>query len=359
MVSVILIWIYMTVTCYITGYLCLTGICRKGNYQIRKESSYLFTGIVLMTVYAEIFSLFGGVSFFANALLLVICLICFWFKKEELAGHFRHIRLTVTPQRVILILVLFLLFAYGTASGLEHYDTGLYHAQSIRWIEEYGIVPGLGNLHSRLAYNSAAFSLSALYSMVFLTGRSFHCCTGYFAFLLAVCCTDACCREREKKLLLSDLIRVMAVYYLLNIFDEMISPASDYFMVLTVFWLVIRWLELLERKEKSTVPYSLLCILGVYVCTIKFSGALIVLLTIWPAVKLIQGKRVQEIIRYIACGLIVLVPFLIRNVILSGWLLYPFTAIDLFDLPFKNMIPGRSRCMEEATVMWNGLGNLL
>lgn len=235
MVSVILIWIYMTVTCYITGYSVLTGICRKGNYQIRKESSYLFTGIVLMTVYAEIFSLFGGVSFLANALLLVICLICFLVKKEELAGRFRHIRLTVTPQRVILILVLFFLFAYGTASGLEHYDTGLYHAQSIRWIEEYGIVPGLGNLHSRLAYNSAAFSLSALYSMVFLTGRSFHCCTGYFAFLLAVCCTDACCREREKKLLLSDLIRVMAVYYLLNIFDEMISPASDYFMVLTVF----------------------------------------------------------------------------------------------------------------------------
>ena len=95
MVSVILIWIYMTVTCYITGYLCLTGICRKGNYQIRKESSYLFAGIVLMTVYAEIFSLFGGVSFLANALLLAICLICFWFKKEELAGHFRHIRLTV------------------------------------------------------------------------------------------------------------------------------------------------------------------------------------------------------------------------------------------------------------------------
>ena len=126
----------MTVTCYITGYSVLTGICRKGNYQIRKESSYLFTGIVLMTVYAEIFSLFGGVSFLANALLLVICLICFLVKKEELAGHFRHIRLTVTPQRVILILVLFFLFAYGTASGLEHYDTGLYHAQSIRWIEE-------------------------------------------------------------------------------------------------------------------------------------------------------------------------------------------------------------------------------
>lgn len=335
MVSVILIWIYMTVTCYITGYSVLTGICRRGHYQIRKESSYLFAGIVLMTVYAEIFSLFGGVSLLANILLLAVCLLCIFLKRKDLSEHIRNIRLTVTPQKVMLILVVFLLFAYGTSSGLEHYDTGLYHAQSIRWIEEYGVVPGLGNLHTRLAYNSASFSLSALYSMVFLTGRSFHCCTGYFAFLLAVCCMEAFSRGREKKPLLSDLIRVMAVYYLLNIFDEMISPASDYFMVLTVFWLVIRWLELLERKEESTVPYSLLCILGVYVCTIKFSGALIVLLTIWPAVKLIQGKKVQEIIRYIVCGLIVLVPFLIRNVILSGWLLYPFTAIDFFDLPFQ------------------------
>lgn len=335
MVSVILIWIYMTVTCYITGYSVLTGICRRGHYQIRKESSYLFAGIVLMTVYAEIFSLFGGVSLLANILLLVVCLLCILLKRKELSEHIRNIRLTVTPQKVMLILVVFLLFAFGTASGLEHYDTGLYHAQSIRWIEEYGVVPGLGNLHTRLAYNSASFSLSALYSMAFLTGRSFHCCTGYFAFLLAVCCTEAFNRGREKKPLLSDLIRVMAVYYLLNIFDEMISPASDYFMVLTVFWLVIRWLELLEKKEDSTVPYSLLCILGVYVCTIKFSGALVVLLTIWPAVKLVREKKIREIILYIVCGVTVLVPFLIRNVILSGWLLYPFTAIDLFDLPFQ------------------------
>lgn len=335
MVSVILIWIYMTVTCYITGYAVLTGIFRKGKYQIRKESSYLLAGIVLMTVYAEIFSLFGGVSLTAHILLLAGCILCVLIRRKALAEHLRHIRLTVAPQKVILILALFLLFAYGTASGLEHYDTGLYHAQSIRWIEEYGVVPGLGNLHTRLAYNSASFSLTALYSMAFLTGRSFHCCTGYFAFLLAVCCMEAFYRRREKKPLLSDLIRVMAVYYLLNIFDEMVSPASDYFMVLTVFWLVIRWLELLEKKEGSTVPYSLLCILGVYVCTIKFSGALIVLLAVWPAVWLIREKKIQEIIRYIVCGLIVLVPFLIRNVILSGWLLYPFTAIDLFQFPFK------------------------
>ena len=33
--------------------------------------------------------------------------------------------------------------------------------------------------------------------------------------------------------------------------------------------------------------------------------------------------------------MLTIAPFLVRNVILSGWLVYPFTAIDLFDVDFK------------------------
>lgn len=37
------------------------------------------------------------------------------------------------------------------------FDAGLYHLSALRWISEYPIVPGLGNLHSRLAFNHAYF----------------------------------------------------------------------------------------------------------------------------------------------------------------------------------------------------------
>ena len=136
----------------------------------------------------------------------------------------------------------------------------------------------------------------------------------------------------EKKLKLSDFARVLGIYYLLIIFDEMISPASDYFMVLCVFYIVIRWLDLLEEGEKSYVPYGLLCIMGVCVVTFKLSGALILLLTLKPAVQMIREKRGKEILLYMGAGVLTLLPFLIRNVILSGWLLYPFTFVDLFDV---------------------------
>ena len=335
MISVLLIWIYMIITCYITGYAVLEILAGRCGYHIAKESSYLYAGIVAMTVYAQFFSIFYRVGLLANLILLIICGICVCVFFPDFVDKFRTLRLTITPVKAGVVLLLFLLFAYGTSTGIIHYDTGLYHAQSIRWIEEYGIVPGLGNLHSRLAYNSAAFCLSALYSFAFLGGQSYHCCAGFLGFLLALTCFEAFGRNREKRQLLSDFAHVMGIYYLLLIFDEMISPASDYFMVLCVIYIVIRWLDLLEKGEKSYVPYGLLCVMGVCVVTIKLSGALILLLTIKPAIQMIKDKRGKEIGLFMGAGVLTVLPFLVRNVILSGWLLYPFTFIDLFDLPFK------------------------
>ena len=335
MVSVSLIWIYMIITCYVTGYTVLKILALKRGYRIRRESSYLYAGIVTVTVYAQFFSIFYKVGLLANLILLIICGICVCVFFRDFSDKLHTMRLTITPVKAGVVLLLFLLFAYGTSTGIIHYDTGLYHAQSIRWIEEIGAVKGLGNLHSRLAYNSAAFCLSALYSFSFLSGQSFHCCAGFLAFLLALTCGEAFSKNREKKLKLSDFARVLGIYYLLIIFDEMISPASDYFMVLCVFYIVIRWLDLLEEGEKSYVPYGLLCIMGVCVVTFKLSGALILLLTLKPAVQMIREKRGKEILLYMGAGVLTLLPFLIRNVILSGWLLYPFTFVDLFDVPFK------------------------
>lgn len=335
MFSVILIWLYMLFTCYVIGFTCITVIKGKETYRCRKETSYLYAGIGVVTVYSQLFSIFWKVGFMANLILLLICVLCIVAFRRQFQENLHTCRLTITPIRAVMILLLFLVFAYGTSTGIIHYDTSLYHAQSIRWIEEYGVVPGLGNLHSRLAYNSAAFCLSALYSMAFLGGQSYHCGAGFLAFLLALVCMEAWTRERIKRPQLSDFARLTAIYYLLIIFDEMVSPASDYFMVLLVFFIVIRWLELIERGEKFYLPYALLCVLGVVVLTVKLSGVLILLLTLKPAFMMIKEKRVKEIFLFLGLGILTVLPFLVRNVILSGWLVYPFTALDLFSFDFK------------------------
>ena len=342
MVSVILIWIYILITTFIVGYGVLRLITRHFPYQVKNWDAYVLCGIVCVTVYAQFFSLFAGVGLLANGVLCAVCAVILWRERESLkdlflsywSGKSADLRKRMRCK-AILLFGIFLLFAYGTSRGMIHYDTGLYHAQSIRWIEEYGVVKGLGNLHCRLAYNSASFALSALYSMAFLGGRSFHCCAGFLAFLLAAICLKMGDSLRLGRLRTSDFARVMCVYYLVNIFDEMVSPASDYFMVLIAFYIVIRWLDLLESGEQIILPYGLLCVLGVFLLTLKLSAALILLLTIYPAYRLLREKKWGETCVYLGLGIVTALPYLIRNVVISGWLVYPFTRIDLFSVAWK------------------------
>ena len=341
MLSVIIIWIYMFLSTFLIGHGILCVLARYIPYRIRHLDSCLMCGLVVVTVYAQFFSLFGRVGLAANLVLCAAGIVTAWHGRRKFGDMLRkvwgEIRENRTGERgrMFIVLFLFLLFAYGTSRGIIHYDTSLYHAQSIRWFEEYGVVRGLGNLHCRLAYNSSSFALSALYSMAFLGGRSYHCAAGWLAFLLAAVSLEVINSLRKGRLRINDFARVMCIYYLVNIYDEIVSPASDYFMVLTAFYIVIRWLDLLEEEIKDIAPYALLCILGVFLMTVKLSAALILILTVYPAYCLIREKRLKDMTIYLILGLVTALPYFIRNVLISGWLVYPFTMIDFFDVVWK------------------------
>ncbi len=335
MLAVLLNWIYIFVTTF-----CLGGgfavLCGKlFRYRIKRMDSLLMAGVIIATVYAQIFSFAGGVGLTANLLLTAVCAVAAFLCRREMAEYIARGWKAYGISKKILLLALILLWAFFTSRGYIHYDSDLYHGQSIRWIEEYGVVPGLGNLHERFAYNSSFFALSALYSMKFLTGESLHACNGYFALLLTLTALDITRRWKEKCFTLSDFARVGAIYYLTTITNEVISPASDYSVMCVVFFIVIKWLDLLAEEEKDIAPYSLLCVAGVYALTLKLTAGLILLLLIKPASRLIREKRGKEICLYLAMGLAVAVPWFARTVVISGWLVYPLPQLDLFDLDWK------------------------
>lgn len=336
MLSVAGIWLYMFFTTFLAGYGIVQALTRYIPYRVRHKDTYLLCGLAAVTVYAQFFSLFGRVGLAANLMLALACLWVLWRYRRELRDMLLEMWDNIQGGRSgLIMLFLFLLFAYGTSRGIIHYDTSLYHAQSIRWLEEYGVVKGLGNLHCRLAYDSSSFALSALYSMSFLGGQSYHCAAGWLAFLLAKICLEIVDSLRAGRLRVSGFVRGMGIYYLVIIFDEMISPASDYFMVLLAFYIVIRWLDLLEEGVREIFPYAMLCVMCVFLMTIKLSAALIILLTLYPAYHLLKNQCWKETTLYLALGILTAVPFFIRNVLLSGWLVYPFTRFDLFDVAWK------------------------
>ena len=51
------------------------------------------------------------------------------------------------------------------------YDSGLYHVQVIKWLSEFGLVPGLALIHDRFGFISSWFALSAPLNHGILDGR--------------------------------------------------------------------------------------------------------------------------------------------------------------------------------------------
>lgn len=117
-------------------------------------------------------------------------------------------------------------------------------------VEEYGSCAGLANLHSRFGYNSASFALSAFFSETWLIGRPMHCVAGFFALLCACkCAAGLMAFWKRKKVRISDFLSIGGIFYLIAVFREMVSPASDYFAMLVLFWVIMTWVELWEQER--------------------------------------------------------------------------------------------------------------
>ena len=340
MLTIILNWIYMLFTCFSIGFFFAWCVEKVFRYSIRRMDSILMSGFIIATVYAQIFSLFYRVNIEANVVLSAVSiLICIVMRKR--IGQFlrQSIGSASWPRRGMVLLLFFLWSFFASRAYYRVLDMDMYHGQSIRWIEEYGVVKGLGNLHCRFGYNSSIFAVSALYSMRFLLGRSIHAVNGMIAFILCMGLLDLGKAFRRRKMLLSDYARAGAVYYLTTIYDEILAPSSDYAVMCLIFFIIIKWLTILEDGDRQVrdhiAPYGLLCVAGVFALTLKLSAGLLLLLTIKPACMLLKEKRWKETGSYIAMGLAVAVPWMTRTVLITGWLLYPFAGLDLFQVDWK------------------------
>lgn len=335
MLFILLNWLYIFITTLITGYGVLYVLKKAFGWTPRYIHTCIMAGLVALTAYAQWFSLFYRVNLEANLILILADIGIFWLLRKPLLYFLKNCWKEMGRGKKAGIVILILVCAYFTSRGSYISDTDLYHAQCIRWLEEYGILKGLANIQSRAAYNSSAFCLSALFSMKYVFGQSMHAVQGFMALLLGCVCLDMGALLKRKKPLLSDFVRLGAIYYLTLLHREIMSPSSDFAVMITLFYIIIAWLDLLERKEASTVPYALLCVAGVYTVTLKLTAGLILILLVKPVVMLVREKKGKEIATYLFLGLLIIVPYLIRNVVISGWLIYPMTALDLFDVDWK------------------------
>lgn len=345
MLMVLFSWLVMGGAAYIFGKAIIDRIYQRDIQTMGKLDIYIVAGIIFLNVYAQFFSLFYKVAGIACVILGVIGIgIVLMYVARYVTGRKRLTmkgKMTcewISTHRWHIIVTILCLFVTLVWTNRQpwHYDTGLYHAQAIRWIEEYGVVPGLGNLQMRLAYNSAFMSLQALFSLEWLLGQSMHSLNGFFCFAgLSYALTTLKVKKGVGGLETSDLLRVAMIVYIVTVRNSISSCGTDIMSMLLLLYISIKWCELIEQKTQSVNPWCFCCLIAVYAITVKLSAAVSVGLVIYPAYMLIKGKEYKKIIGNIAGGLFIVLPFLIRNVVISGYLIYPYSGLDLFNVDWK------------------------
>ena len=174
MLFILFNWLYIFITTYLTGFGILYALKKAFGWAPRHISTCVMAGLVALTAYAQWFSLFYRVNVEANLILIAADMLIAVILRKPLLQFTGNALREMGNGKKTVVFLLILVCAYFTSRGSYISDTNLYHAQCIRWLEEYGILKGLANIQSSAAYNSSSFCLSALFSMKYIFGQSMH-----------------------------------------------------------------------------------------------------------------------------------------------------------------------------------------
>lgn len=216
------------------------------------------------------------------------------------------------------------------------YDSGLYHLNAVRWTKEFAIVPGLGNLHARLAFNNASFLYTALLDVGNFAHRSHQLASGILIAIVLHRCSFAafelCKRGR--------VYRVETIYYALLLAPLIVwtvtsgstsSPSPDVPCYLLAIVIGGELLSIGGRCGSAKAMAEGIAVLALLVVTgtvVKLSFAAFGGVALIMALLRVRGampRRDWYGSHVCACliGLSVLLPWSVRGIILSGYPAYP------------------------------------
>ena len=341
MLIIIINWSIIFTFFYVLGYFVNLLIEKMLKCTISFRNR-IISGLVVATVYSEMFSIFYKVGKVALVILALICaIIIITTKKRFVEDFYLFFKSNIASNKhyIVFIIGVVLVGAFLTSQQPVGYDTYNYDVPSIRWIEEFGVVTGLGNLHTRFAYNSSFLCLQALFSFSWLLGASQHSVNGFLWTFLVLVCLKGLIDNRNQNICFSNVSRVIFLFILLRVEEikYIQSPNTDFMPLCLISYVFIEWIFLDEKNnQKNNNKFKgLLCILCVFCITVKLSAAIVIILALKPAYELIKTKSYKSIILFVILSVLIVSPYLIRNIIISGYLLYPVSTIDLFSFDWE------------------------
>jgi hypothetical protein len=260
----------------------------------------------------------------------------------------------------IIILFMSLWIANRAIGPIQNGDTGLYHMTAVKWNASYPIVPGLGNLHGRLAFNNSFFLYVAMLGVGPWVQKSHYLANGLLTLVLLAQLLlslqkiiSGYSRYRSYHLF-NSLFLAPTFAQVLNPSFSSLTPDIAVFVLGTVLASQIYSYFIDHPKNDIEESYkiffiSVLCIGGIIVklSFLPFGiTALLIVLAKYLSQSSNQAKKLRtRVLLWITLfnGALLTI-WMLRGVILSGYVAFPFT---LGSLPVTWRVP-RPLALSEA-----------
>ena len=208
-------------------------------------------------------------------------------------------------------------------------DSGLYYIQFMKWINSYPVIPGLANLHDRFGFNSTWHLLNAAFNMKTVGLTATNDLNGLLFILVGIGCFDSASRTASQKKIYDGIWAVFPILMFL-LLRFLTSTAPD--LPATLIPLAY-FSYLVAEKDKSSLP--VLVMLIAFASTIKVLSALHIIILLPVLYLTVKAKNFKSIGATVLLGAFIVAPWLGRNVMQSGYLIFPMESIDLVEVDWK------------------------
>ncbi len=289
-----------------------------------------FLGLATSSAILMIWSIFLPTNIFSLLFLIVLASILIFINRTLFIKYIqRHYKWLETHKMfiVIALIAIICVLLYGMVTP-KLYDSLLYHISAIQWNEKYRAIIGLANFNDRLGFNSAIFVLSASFLLDSVYGQYIFSVNSFCVLIFMLYLLKTIYYKKG----VFGVFCLLYLYYFINQYAfDISSPGADVLPnIIAAFLLINLLLDFNSIRSKSLIYI----ILPLFCITLKIAMLPILLLTLY-ALFSPQNTTMMSLKKGVLYGLFFMFPWLVRNVILTGYSVYPMESLDIFNFDWK------------------------
>ena len=329
MLLIFISWVYVLFTVVNLG-VVVDKITRSTSDDV---VIYSFKGLFLATILASFWAVFGRIHWEFHTVLFLLNSVILLKYRLEIKAIYQSLatRIISLPKTLSLFLGINVLLISAQCASIPFLiDNETYYIQTIKWLNEYGLVKGLANLHIFFGQTSgwhiaqSAFSFSFLYS-------NFNDLSGFclvLGNLFAIQKLSAFFTNHTKTYLIVGLLPIANVL----LFQFISAPSPDIAVYIISFVVFFYFIE--NYKNRSSDAFKTMVILVLLMLYCKPTSFLMALLPLSLLVMHFKNLS-HQLFSSFTMALVILGLYITKNTILTGYPLFPLTGWEWNDYDFK------------------------